>query len=146
MYAVLSHTWIENEEVTYTELVGGTGKNKPGYDKLRFCAKRVGQDGLQYFWVDTCYIDKSTNDEVSTSINSMFRWYQRASRCYVYLSDVQVPDDVTDVQIHRIAWEDAFRRTRWFSRGWTLQELLAPATVEFFSKEGKRLGTKITLE
>jgi hypothetical protein len=75
----------------------------------------------------------------------MFRWYQRASKCYVYLSDVQIPDEVIDSQAFRITWEQAFRQSKWFTRGWTLQELLAPAIVEFFSKEGKQLGTKISL-
>jgi hypothetical protein len=79
-------------------------------------------------------------------MNSMFRWYQRASKCYVYLSDVCVPEEVTDATAYRITWEEAFRGSRWFTRGWTLQELLAPASVEFFSKEGKRLGSKISLE
>lgn len=145
-YAILSHTWTDGEEVTYNELVAGTGKNKAGYAKVRFCGERAAHDDLQYFWVDTCCIDKTTSDELSTAINSMFRWYQRASKCYVYLADVQVPEEVTDVQVFRIAWEDAFRLSRWFTRGWTLQELLAPASVEFFSKEGKRLGSKISLE
>jgi hypothetical protein len=76
----------------------------------------------------------------------MFRWYQRATKCYVYLSDVHVPDEVVDAQAFRITWEDEFRRTRWFTRGWTLQELLAPASVEFFSANGKQLGSKMTLE
>ncbi|OCK73900.1 hypothetical protein K432DRAFT_220114 [Lepidopterella palustris CBS 459.81] len=76
----------------------------------------------------------------------MFRWDQRASKCYVYLSDVQVPSEVTDAQVFRIAWEVAFRQSRWFTRDWTLQELLVPATVEFFSKEGKQLGSRISLE
>ena len=76
----------------------------------------------------------------------MFRWYQRASKCYVYLSDVSVPEEVTDAEAFRIMWEEAFQQSRWFTRGWTLQELLAPATVEFFSKEGKRLGSRISLE
>jgi hypothetical protein len=145
-YAILSHTWIDGEEVTYNELVTGTGKNKAGDAKIRFCVDRAAKDGLQYSWVDTCCIDKSTSDELSTAINSMFRWYQRSAKCYVYLSDVQVPEEVIDVQSFRITWEDAFRRSRWFTRGWTLQELLAPSTVEFFSKEGKRLGSKISLE
>lgn len=145
-YAILSHTWTEGQEVTYNELVAGTGKDKTGYDKIRFCGKRAAADGLEYFWVDTCCIDKSNSIELSTAINSMFRWYQRASKCYVYLSDVQVPDEVVDVQAFRITWEEAFRQSRWFTRGWTLQELLAPAIVEFFSKEGKRLGSRITLE
>jgi hypothetical protein len=145
-YAILSHTWAEGQEVTYKELVSGTGKVKTGYDKIRFCVDRAAEDGLQYSWVDTCSIDRSTSDELSTAINSMFRWYQRASKCYVYLSDVQIPDEVIDVQAFRITWAEAFRRSRWFTRGWTLQELLAPATVEFFSKEGKLLGSRISLE
>ena len=145
-YAILSHTWTEGQEVKYHELVSGTGKDKVGYNKLRFCVDKAAEDGLQYSWVDTCCIDKSTSDEISTAINSMFRWYQRASKCYVYLSDVQVPSEVTDAQAFRITWEVAFRQSRWFTRGWTLQELLAPATVEFFSKEGKRLGSRISLE
>ena len=146
LYAILSHSWTEGQEVTYNELVAGTGKDKTGYAKICFCGGRAAADGLQYFWVDTCCIDKSTSDELSTAINSMFRWYQRASKCYVYLSDVFVPEEVTDAEAFRIMWEEAFRRSRWFMRGWTLQELLAPATVEFFSKEGKRLGSRISLE
>ena len=145
-YAILSHTWADGEEVTYNELVAGTGKNKAGYVKIRFCGERVAQDGLQYFWVDTCCINKSIRQELDTAINSMFCWYQRAKKCYVYLSDVQISEEVMDIQSFRIIWEDTFRRSRWFTRGWTLQELLAPSTVEFFSKEGKRLGSKISLE
>jgi tetratricopeptide (TPR) repeat protein len=145
-YAILSHTWTEGEEVTYDELLAGTGKAKAGYAKIRFCGQRAAQDDLEYFWVDTCCINKATNNELSTAINSMFRWYQRASKCYAYLSDVRVPDEVVDVQAFRITWEDAFRRSRWFTRGWTLQELLAPSTVEFFSQEGQQLGSKISLE
>jgi hypothetical protein len=143
-YAILSHTWTEDEEVTFAELVADAGKSKSkaGYDKIRFCLHEAAEDGLQYSWVDTCCINKSTSDELSTAINSMFRWYQRASKCYVYLSDVQIPDEISDVQAIRITWDDAFRGSRWFTRGWTLQELLAPATVEFFSKEGKRLGSR----
>ena len=145
-YAILSHTWIEDQEVTYSELVAGTCKDKAGYSKIRFCIDRAAEDGLQYSWVDTCCINKSTSDELSTAINSMFCWYQRASKCYVYLSDVRVLDEVIDAQASRVTWQDAFRQSRWFTRGWTLQELLAPAIVEFFSKEGKRLGSRISLE
>ena len=145
-YAILSHTWSEGEEVTYDELVTGMGKNKAGYAKLRFCGERAAKDGLNYFWVDTCCIDKRDNNELSTALNSMFRWYQCATKCYVYLSDVHVLDEVPDAQAFRITWGNAFRRSRWFTRGWTLQELLAPASVEFFSANGKQLGSKITLE
>jgi hypothetical protein len=146
LYAILSHTWTEGEEVTYEELVVGTGKEKTGYAKIRFCVDRAAEDGLQYSWVDTCCINKSSSNELNTAINSMFRWYQRAAKCYVYLWDVYVPDEVTDAQSFRITWQEAFRRSRWFTRGWTLQELIAPATVEFFSTGAKRLGTKISLE
>jgi hypothetical protein len=76
----------------------------------------------------------------------MFRWYQRAARCYVFLLDVILPHDVPDSQLYRISWEDAFRTSRWFTRGWTLQELIAPVSVEFFSKERKRLGDRKSLE
>jgi hypothetical protein len=145
-YAILSHTWSEGEEVTYDELATGIGKDKAGYAKLRFCGERAAKEGLNYFWVDTCCIDKRDNVELSTALNSMFRWYRRATKCYVHLSDVHVPDEVPDAQEFRITWEDAFRRSRWFTRGWTLQELLAPASVEFFSANGKQLGSKITLE
>jgi hypothetical protein len=145
-YAILSHTWADGQEVTYDELLAGTGKEKVGYNKLRFCGERAAKDDLQYFWVDTCCINKATSDELGTAINSMFRWYQRAVKCYVFLSDVAVPPNVADPQLYRITWEDALRRSRWFTRGWTLQELLAPASVEFFSKEGRPLGNKISLE
>ncbi|KAH9866750.1 hypothetical protein J1614_008443 [Plenodomus biglobosus] len=145
-YAILSHTWTEGQEVTHNELVAGTGKNKTGYSKIRFCGRRAAADNLEYFWVDTCCIDKSTSHELSTAINSMFRWYQRASKCYVYLSDIVVPEEVADAEAFQITWAEAFRRSRWFTRGWTLQELLAPPCVEFFSKNGKRLGSRISLE
>jgi hypothetical protein len=145
-YAILSHTWVEDEEATYDELVAGTGKDKPGYAKIRFCGERAAEDKLQYFWVDTCCINKSSLQELQTAINSMFRYYQRASKCYVYLLDVGIPGEVVTIQAYRATWEDAFRRSRWFTRGWTLQELLAPPTVEFFSKEGKRLGDRTSLE
>jgi hypothetical protein len=145
-YAILSHTWIDGEEVTYDELVTGTRKEKAGYGKLRFCEERAAQDGLKYFWVDTCCIDKRNNTELSQAINSMFRWYQSAAKCYVYLSDVQVPDKIVDVELFQMTWEESFKKSRWFTRGWTLQELIAPATVEFFSKNGIRLGSKRSLE
>ncbi|KAF1929490.1 HET-domain-containing protein, partial [Didymella exigua CBS 183.55] len=145
-YAILSHTWEDGEEVTYNELVAGTGEDKTGYAKICFCSERAAADGLQYCWVDTCCIDKSTSDELSTAINSMFRWYQRASKCYVYLSDVSVPEEISDAEAFPIAWQEAFRRSRWFTRGWTLQELLAPSSVDFFCKKGKRLGSRVSLE
>jgi hypothetical protein len=144
-YAILSHTWgADGEEVTYKDLVDRTGKSKAGYAKIQFCGQQAASDGLQYFWVDTCCIDKSSSAELTEAINSMFRWYHDAAKCYVYLSDVSIYDKNDHFSLS--AWESVFRESRWFTRGWTLQELIAPASVEFFSSEGKRLGDKNSLE
>jgi hypothetical protein len=145
-YAILSHTWVAGEEVILEELRNGTGRGKSGYDKIRFCGEQARRDGLQYFWVDTCCIDKSNNVELQEAINSMFRWYQKARKCYVYLSDVSIAKRKESDHFSEFTWEPAFRESRWFTRGWTLQELLAPGSVEFFSREGKQLGDKRTLE
>ncbi|RYP24058.1 hypothetical protein DL765_000786 [Monosporascus sp. GIB2] len=145
-YAILSHTWgPDTEEVSFRDLVDGTGKDKVGYEKIKFCAEQAKRDGLQYIWVDTCCIDKSNNTELSRAINSMFHWYQNAARCYVYLSDISATGYENSQQCG-LAWESAFRVHRWFTRGWTLQELLAPASVEFFTQDGWRLGDKKSLE
>ena len=146
-YAILSHTWrTDGEEVTFKELLEGTGKSKAGYAKICFCGEQAASDRIQYFWVDTCSIDKSSSAELQEAINSMFRWYRDAARCYVYLSDVSIDDCDQNNQTSQFSWESAFRASKWFTRGWTLQELLAPASVEFFSREGKRLGDKKSLE
>lgn len=145
-YAILSHTWVKDQEISYQELTSRTGKNKAGYDKIKFCIDQAAADGLGYAWVDTCCIDKSTSDELSHAINSMFRWYKSAAKCYVYLIDVKLPAGITVPQEFQVTWDHAFRRSRWFTRGWTLQELLAPATVDFYSAERQWLGSKITLE
>jgi hypothetical protein len=146
-YAILSHTWgADCDEVTFRDLTEGTGRNKAGYRKIEFCRAQAASDGLQYFWVDTCCIDKSSSAELSEAINSMFRWYRNADKCYVYLRDVSTAREATDVHSSSTAWEAAFRRSRWFTRGWTLQELIAPASVEFFSQEHDRLGNKQSLE
>jgi hypothetical protein len=72
----------------------------------------------------------------------MFRWYQNAERYYVYLSDVSVGTE--DGQAH-VEWESSFCSSRWFSRGWTLQELLAPKIIEFYCRDGVRLDSKVSL-
>jgi len=146
-YAILSHTWLDDHlEPTFQDLEVGRGEHKHGYEKLRFCAAQARKDGLEYFWIDTVCINKFIETELNTAINSMHRWYQQAAKCYVYLSDVEVPDDVDEPHIYPITWASAFAMSRWFKRGWTLQELIAPRFLEFFSKNGKSLGTKISLE
>ena len=120
-YSILSHTWgADHEEVTFKDLTEGTGKNKAGYRKLAFCGKQAAKDGLQYFWVDTCCIDKTSSAELSEAINSMFSWYQRATVCYAYLVDVDGSLSDSDDLYSQV------KPSRWFTRGWTLQELLAP--------------------
>jgi len=94
-YAILSHTWKEGQEVTFADLkdldnAGDTDTpDKEGYKKIRFCAQQAKRDGPEYFWVDTCCIDKANNTELSKAINSMFRRYQNAEKCYVLLSDIE---------------------------------------------------------
>jgi hypothetical protein len=145
-YAILSHTWGDDgDEVNFKDLTDDSWRTKAGHRKLRFCGEQATRDGLQHFWVDTCCIDKSNNAELSEAINSMFRWYRNAAKCYVYLTDVSTNDpDKIDPSLQ--SWEAAFRSSRWFTRGWTLQELIAPQSVEFFCSNNKRLGDKKSLE
>ncbi|KAH8679631.1 vegetative incompatibility protein HET-E-1 [Tricladium varicosporioides] len=143
-YAILSHTWgADTEEVSFRDLMDGRGKGKTGYRKIQFCGEQARHDSLQYFWVDTCCIDKSNSTELTEAINSMFCWYRNAAKCYVYLSDV--PRDVPNIDNISYQLESAFRKSRWFTRGWTLQELIAPESVEFFSKYWEKLGNKASL-
>lgn len=140
-YAILSHTWgDDSEEVNFQDLATNTGKLKRGYRKIQFCVKQAAEEGLSHFWIDTCCIDKKSSAELSEAIISMFDWYQLATVCFVYLSDV------SSRVAHPSMWEAAFQRSRWFKRGWTLQELLAPRCVKFFSSEGTLLGDKRSLE
>ncbi|QPC71960.1 hypothetical protein HYE68_002712 [Fusarium pseudograminearum] len=152
-YAILSHTWmLDNEgEVSLRDLTQGLAKTKPeGYEKIRFCGERAAHDGLNHFWVDTCCIDQNSSAVLEEAITSMYAWYRDADRCYVYLWDITLDtsslEDITHQPPPIHLWESAFRRSRWFTRGWTLQELLAPQSVEFFTKEGIRLGDKSSLE
>jgi hypothetical protein len=146
-YAILSHTWhVDNsQEVSFQDFEAVEGKSKAGYAKIRFCEKQAAADGLRYFWIDTCCINKSSEPELSEAINSMFRWYEQATRCYVYLSDVSIQSGNVEGS-SRSDWEPAFRKSRWFTRGWTLQELIAPRVVEFYTSNGEKLGDKSSLE
>ncbi len=132
-YAILSHTWGP-EEVSFKDIIEKTGTSKASFEKIQFCGEQARRDGLHYFWVDTCCIDKSSSAELSEAINSMFRWYHEAVKCYVFLSDVESPPELY------------IRDSKWFKRGWTLQELLAPRCVEFFSKDRDFVGDKVSLE
>lgn len=129
--------------MTLQDLRAKREKGKLGYNKLLFCRNQTRKDGLKYFWIDTCCIDQSSSREVEEAINSMFRWYRESAKCYVFLTDIprpqSTPADLT-------SWSSMVRAIRWFTRGWTLQELLAPKTVDFFDRTGKPLGNKHSLQ
>ena len=142
-YAILSHRWSDSE-ILIEDIWNGTYKEKEeGYRKLQFCAERAAQDELQYFWIDTCCIDRWNLRERSKAINLMFQWYKNATRCYVFLSDVLVSTAIEPVQCSD--WEASFLVSAWFTRGWTLQELLALVSVEFFLRKGYPIGDKASL-
>jgi hypothetical protein len=143
-YAILSHRWSDSEALIEDIWNGKYKEKHEGHAKLQFCAKQAAQDGLQYFWIDTCCIDRWDTSERSRAINSMFQWYQNAARCYVFLSDVSTLAATETAPCSD--WEASFRASAWFSRGWTLQELIAPVSVEFFSREGHRIGDKASLD
>jgi hypothetical protein len=132
-YAILSHTWGPNE-VTFEDI------QKDGYKpgttrKIDGCIGRAKVNHCQYIWIDTCCINKSSSAELSEAINSMWEWYKAAERCYVYLSDVEI-------EAKSPVSEEILRKSRWFTRGWTLQELIAPRYVEFFDNSWFFLGSK----
>ncbi|KAG4410821.1 hypothetical protein IFR04_016040 [Cadophora malorum] len=116
-YAILSHTWEQdnNKEVAYAEVMSGTGQGKTGFEKIRFCGERAGKDGLSYFWLDTCCINKENKAELRRSINSKFRWYRNACRCYIYLSDVLTRKRKATDQSPEQTWELSFQKSRWFT-------------------------------
>jgi hypothetical protein len=137
-YAILSHRW-SGEEVSFLDLRDGKGPDLAGFSKFKGCCAQAASDGWQYVWIDSCCIDKSSSAELSEAINSMFRWYQNAEVCYAYLVDV--PESTEDPRLP----DSFFRRSKWFTRGWTLQELLAPSTVVFFDCNWVEIGTKSSL-
>jgi hypothetical protein len=135
-YAILSHTWT-NEEVTLQDWE----RRRHGFEEtvgskkiLDACAI-AEREGYHYLWVDTCCIDKTNTAELGEAIASMFAWYRDAAICYTYLSDV----DAT------ISPMEGLRESRWFTRGWTLQELLAPSNMRFLASDWSTLGSRIDL-
>ncbi|KAI4184827.1 MAG: hypothetical protein L6R41_004493 [Letrouitia leprolyta] len=131
-YVILSHTW-EQEEVSFEDIQSQDCTHLAGYEKIIRCCELAASQGWEYVWIDTCCIDKRSSAELSEAINSIFRWYREAQVCYTYLSDV--------VSVSR----DDFFFSRWFTRGWTLQELLAPGVVIFVNAFWEVLDTKRSL-
>lgn len=170
-YAILSHTW-ERGEVLFQDLKRHHYKHKLGYEKIRFTCEQARKDGLNWCWVDTCCIDKSSSAELSEAINSMFNWYKRAKVCYAYLSDVnlnetniisgetlpRINQDVAGVEMADLQHDyscaftlevepkgpvlEAVKDSRWLGRGWTLQELIAPRVLQFYDLNWHCLGDR----
>ncbi|KAH8588571.1 heterokaryon incompatibility protein-domain-containing protein, partial [Bisporella sp. PMI_857] len=135
-YAILSHAWGDGE-VSFQEWQDPTkASKKSGYAKIKGACRQALKDGLEYLWVDTNCIDKTSSAELTEAINSMFAWYRDAVFCYAYLSDVPTLNKADADLLN------SFRKSRWFTRGWTLQELLAPRHVTFYSSDWGRIGTK----
>jgi hypothetical protein len=132
-YAILSHTWTD-DEVSFQDITlhRSLAFEKSGYRKIRWCAAQTLADGLTHCWADTCCIDKTSSAELSEAINSMFRYYRDSEFCYVYLADVRV-EPASELG-------HAVSSSRWFTRGWTLQELVAPRNRFFFDADWKLIG------
>jgi hypothetical protein len=211
-YVILSHTW-GGDEVTFESMQepDRITKASEGYVKIKRCCELAREDGYRWAWVDTCCIDKRSSAELSEAINSMYRYYWDASKCYAYLSDVAELVEATQDELlfkskelnlkdhagyfrrlestqgigPKLGWQyvlfidvdepevyvgylkrlqsaylpqrhsqaddlnlkltERLPNSRWFERGWTLQELLAPAIVEFYDKDWRLLGTKASL-
>lgn len=140
-YAILSHTWLPaDQEILFKHVESRTCPDKcfEGIKKVLGCCRQAKKDGFDWVWIDTCCIDKSSSAELSEAINSMYQIYAKSARCYAYLSDVYVKEGVE-------ALDSPFRRSRWFTRGWTLQELIAPSIVEFFTSDWRFIGDKDNL-
>ena len=141
-YAILSHTWGE-EEITFQDMADTDKiRNRRGYIKILDTCHLARQDGWKYVWIDTCCINKESSAELSEAINSMYAWYGRAQVCYAYLVDVP-PDDHDNP--NSPSRQSSFRQSRWFTRGWTLQELMSPPTLIFYDVEWHEIGTKSSL-
>jgi Heterokaryon incompatibility protein (HET) len=158
-YAILSHRW-DPVEISFADIQSNKKVQElAGFSKIKGCCTQARLDGWQYAWIDSCCIDKSSSSELSEAINSMFLWYSKAQVCYAYLNDVPARADgpvsggsyLLDCRADKTKSADSLfdsriRTSKWFSRGWTLQELLAPEFVTFFSREWKEIGTKRSLK
>ncbi|KAI0645327.1 heterokaryon incompatibility protein-domain-containing protein, partial [Trametes meyenii] len=156
-YAILSHVWQDDEQ-SFEDLRALQELCSPGAAKrthsrpsprdlacakIRECCRLAEADGYRWVWIDTCCIDKRSSAELSEAINAMFAWYAHAHVCYAYLHDVPLAHGrVARRDGDLAAPSSTFRTSVWFTRGWTLQELIAPRSVVFVSREWAHLGTK----
>ena len=148
-YVILSHRWTDPMEVDYEEMVD-LGKmdrqqqdeirGRLGYKKLLDACKQAQTDRYEWMWVDTCCIDKRSSAELSEAINSMYRWYRNAKVCYAYLHDVDGSSFPTKQDKKKYFKSNGW--PEWFSRGWTLQEMIVPSDIQFFNKNWQPIGDK----
>jgi hypothetical protein len=146
-YAILSHTWSQSGELSFGDMEDvGSAMKKSAWPKVeRTCALARGQ-GIPFVWIDTCCIDKTSSAELAEAINSMFEWYKKATVCYTYLTDLpSSPNEDPNSESAKKQLRADLRRCRWFTRGWTLQELIAPRLVEFYDGSWTKRGTKDSL-
>jgi len=150
-YAILSHRWIE-QEVDYNEVVKlakmdeeerNEIRQRDGYRKILQSCEQAKKDGYKWLWIDTCCIDKRSSAELSEAINSMYRWYENSRICYAYLHDL--PDPSFPIACNNERYAKSKGWPEWFSRGWTLQEMIAPRDLQFFNKDWYPIGDKRTL-
>ena len=149
-YAILSHRWGDYE-VSYKQFRKAlVPQDSPGLVKIqRFC-QLAAERGFQWAWIDTCCVDKRSSAELSEAINSMYKWYRSSRECYVCLSDVEFSSSELSLlkSFKETFWDmeecsnfrDRFRKSSWFTRGWTLQELIAPTTVIFYDTHWNEIG------
>ncbi|TDZ10334.1 putative transporter [Colletotrichum sidae] len=138
-YAILSHTWGP-EEVSFQDLLSGRGRSLLGYAKIEGACKLALADGFDFIWIDTCCIDKTSSSELTEAINSMWNWYRDSRVCYAYLEDVP-----TNERLYYPLYPQGLTKSRWFTRGWTLQELIAPHQVIFLAQDWSDIGTRESL-
>ncbi|RYP50841.1 hypothetical protein DL768_003759 [Monosporascus sp. mg162] len=132
-YAILSHTWGDGE-VSFSDMRRGEARGEAGFQKIQYTCQQAKRDSLDWAWVDTCCIDKTSSAELSEAINSMYQWYKNSQVCYAFLADVpHMP--------YGSFLKKEFSSSRWFRRGWTLQELIAPPLVIFYNCCWDRLGS-----
>jgi Heterokaryon incompatibility protein (HET) len=109
------------------------------FAKVKGCCSQAKLDGFDYVWVDTCCIDKTSSAGLSEAINSMYRWYKEAQVCYAFLADVPIEEDLQYLN-------SSIAKSRWFTRGWTLQELIAPSNIVFYGENWREIGMKLSLQ
>ncbi|KAK7461859.1 hypothetical protein VKT23_008289 [Stygiomarasmius scandens] len=155
-YAIISHRWREGEEVGFAEFTTrALDKNKPnacpsGYTKIMKACEQARRDEISWIWIDTSCIDQDNHEDVARSIKSMYAYYRNARVCYAWLHDVSAsltPSTTWNVVegINSGGLKAEVEESEWFSRGWTLQELLAPKEVIFFDRNWEEVGRRSVL-